>query len=126
MPSIDPIKINTVRLKSGGGAVSLDVAVRDVVMTGNKNIKCDKATGFQKDFNGKSAEIKCTIPVVKASGTMKIVGKVVVMSFNGESKSTITFDTVVAGIKFQMKSVKKGGQEYMQAKGTTLDLKVSK
>lgn len=126
VPALEPFKLNPLHLKSGDGGLALDVKMKDVTVHDSTNLKCDKAKGFEKTFDNKIGTLRCSFPSLRITGTIKLLGKVLLMEFNGESKTSIELDKVVCNAKWRMKSVKKSGQEFMSIEDVDLRIDASK
>lgn len=101
-------------VQGGQSPVNIVLNFRNVDFTGLSTAVLNSVKGFDRDFKGKTNEIRVFVPKAALIGNYKISGRVLVLPIQGNGRSNLTLDKVDLGLKFNSKSVIKNNKEYMQ------------
>ncbi|XP_055622304.1 protein takeout-like isoform X1 [Toxorhynchites rutilus septentrionalis] len=81
--TIDPMKINKIRILQGDGPVSVNASLSKVVMTGFAKTKVVRNVVSSKDF---SWETHIQLPKMRLEGNYHMQGRILVIPLNGHGK----------------------------------------
>ncbi|XP_065090459.1 protein takeout-like [Ochlerotatus camptorhynchus] len=81
--TIDPMKINKIRILQGDGPVSVNASLSKVVVTGFANTKVVRNVVSSRDF---SWETHIKLPKMRIEGSYHMQGRILVIPLNGHGK----------------------------------------
>lgn len=127
VPSFDPLKIDKVdKVVFGEPPIDVEIDVNNVVVTGLADLKVEKISGFEKNFDGKPVTIKFKLPKVRGSASFHVEGTALFFPFKQDGSGEAAFENGVLDTTFTAKSVKKDGKEYLQASGVKVTFEPTK
>ena len=108
----EPLMIPKMSLKQDG-IINVDLAFKNVALSGLSKATVYKATGFKSDPQNNKLEIRLRTPALILDGPYKATGNVLFVPITAKGMSNLTLENIDVTLKFVTKKIEKNGKIYM-------------
>lgn len=120
--TIDPMKINKIRILQGDGPVSVNASLSKVVVTGFANTKVVRNVVSNRDF---SWETHIRLPKMRIEGNYHMQGRILVIPLNGHGKCWFEPSDMDIIMKTTTSLYERDNHVFYNVTGTKVDFTIS-